>query len=76
MAERLTTIRRAVPGDAAALAELGARTFRDAFEADNTPESGFEDRGERAFILGTDRQADRVMALALQSAGPRSEGID
>jgi diamine N-acetyltransferase len=35
VAERLTTIRRAVPGDAAALAELGARTFRDAFEADN-----------------------------------------
>jgi diamine N-acetyltransferase len=174
VAERLTTIRRAVPGDAAALAELGARTFRDAFEADNTPDDmalylassygpelqsaelrnagivtllaegenrlagysqlregpapdciggprpielwrfyverawqgrgvaqtlmaatieaaaargagtvwlsvwernhraqafyrkcGFEDRGERAFILGNDRQTDRVMALAL-----------
>jgi diamine N-acetyltransferase len=38
VAERLTTIRLAVPDDAAALAELGARTFRDAFEADNTPE--------------------------------------
>ncbi len=38
MAERLTTIRPARRGDAAALAELGARTFRDAFEADNTPE--------------------------------------
>jgi ribosomal protein S18 acetylase RimI-like enzyme len=38
VAERLTRIRRAAPGDAAALAELGARTFRDAFEADNTPE--------------------------------------
>jgi ribosomal protein S18 acetylase RimI-like enzyme len=37
VAERLTTIRLAVPGDAAALAELGARTFREAFEADNTP---------------------------------------
>jgi ribosomal protein S18 acetylase RimI-like enzyme len=182
VAERLTTIRRAVPGDAAALAELGARTFRDAFEADNTPEdmalylassygpdlqsaelrnagivtllaegesrlagysqlregpapgcvgdprpielwrfyverawqgrgvaqmllaatieaaaargagtvwlsvwernhraqafycrSGFEDRGEKAFILGTDRQTDRVMALALgqRDAPPR-----
>lgn len=34
----MTAIRRALPGDAAALAELGARTFRDAFEADNTPE--------------------------------------
>jgi ribosomal protein S18 acetylase RimI-like enzyme len=39
VAERLTTIRLAGPGDAVALAELGARTFRDAFEADNTPEN-------------------------------------
>jgi ribosomal protein S18 acetylase RimI-like enzyme len=35
---RLTNIRPAVPGDASALAEFGARTFRDAFEADNTLE--------------------------------------
>jgi ribosomal protein S18 acetylase RimI-like enzyme len=183
VAERLTTIRRAVPGDAAALAELGARTFRDAFEADNTPEnmalylassygpdlqsaelqnaaivtllaegetglagyaqlregpapdcvggprpielwrfyverawqgrgvaqmlmaatieaatargagtvwlsvwernhraqafyrkSGFEDRGEKAFILGTDRQTDRVMTLALSQRDARARG--
>ncbi len=39
MAERLTTVRSAVAGDAAALAELGARTFRDTFAADNTPEN-------------------------------------
>ncbi len=39
MAERLTTIRHAAPGDAAALAEFAARTFRDAFETDNTPEN-------------------------------------
>ena len=32
------TIRRAVPDDAAPLADLAARTFRDTFEADNTPE--------------------------------------
>jgi ribosomal protein S18 acetylase RimI-like enzyme len=38
VAERLTRIRRAVPTDAAALAELGARTFQDAFEADNQPD--------------------------------------
>lgn len=38
MAERLTAIRRATPGDAASLAALAARTFRDAFERHNTPE--------------------------------------
>jgi ribosomal protein S18 acetylase RimI-like enzyme len=32
------TIRRAVPADAGPLADLAARTFRDTFEADNTPE--------------------------------------
>lgn len=31
-------IRRATPRDAAALADLGARTFRDTFAADNRPE--------------------------------------
>lgn len=38
MAERLTEIRRATPGDAASLAAFAALTFRDAFERDNTPE--------------------------------------
>jgi ribosomal protein S18 acetylase RimI-like enzyme len=38
-ATRLTAIRRAVPADAVALAEFGARTFRDAFEADNSSEN-------------------------------------
>ena len=33
----MTEIRRAVDDDATALSELGARTFRDAFEADNNP---------------------------------------
>lgn len=33
-----TTIRPATAGDAAALAELGRRTFIDTFAADNTPE--------------------------------------
>lgn len=32
------TVRRAAPADAAALAELGARTFYDTFAADNRPE--------------------------------------
>jgi diamine N-acetyltransferase len=35
----VTTIRVAGPADAAVLAELGARTFRDAFGAENTPEN-------------------------------------
>jgi ribosomal protein S18 acetylase RimI-like enzyme len=36
--------------------------------------SGFEDRGEKAFILGTDRQIDRVMALALSQRDARPRG--
>ena len=39
MAQRLIAVRHAVPADAAALAEFGARTFRETFEADNTPEN-------------------------------------
>jgi ribosomal protein S18 acetylase RimI-like enzyme len=39
VAQRLTTIRPATPADAAALAEFGTNTFRDTFEADNTPEN-------------------------------------
>jgi diamine N-acetyltransferase len=62
VAERLTTIRRAVPSDAAALAELGARTFRDAFEADNTPE-------DMALYLASSYGPD------LQSAELRNAGI-
>lgn len=38
MVEVSCTIRRAVPADAAPLADLAARTFRDTFEADNKPE--------------------------------------
>jgi ribosomal protein S18 acetylase RimI-like enzyme len=62
VAERLTTIRPAVPEDAAALAELGARTFRDAFEADNTPE-------DMALYLASSYGPD------LQSAELRNAGI-
>jgi ribosomal protein S18 acetylase RimI-like enzyme len=62
VAQRLTTIRRAVPADAAALAELGARTFRDAFEADNTPEN-------MALYLASSYGPD------LQSAELRNAGI-
>jgi diamine N-acetyltransferase len=35
----LTSIRRAQPEDAAALAAFAARTFRETFDADNTPEN-------------------------------------
>jgi diamine N-acetyltransferase len=39
VAQRLTSVRRAQPADAAALASFAARTFRETFEADNTPEN-------------------------------------
>lgn len=39
MAQRLTAIRRAEPGDATTLATFAARTFRETFEPDNTPEN-------------------------------------
>ena len=35
----MTSVRRAQPADAAALASFAARTFRETFEADNTPEN-------------------------------------
>lgn len=38
MPNETPVLRRATPADAALLAELGARTFRDAFAADNRPE--------------------------------------
>jgi diamine N-acetyltransferase len=38
VAQQLTSIRRAAPADAAALAEFAARTFRDTFDVFNTPE--------------------------------------
>ncbi len=62
MAERLTTIRRAAPGDAAVLAEFGARTFQDTFQAHNTPEN-------MALYLASSYGAD------LQSAELRHAGI-
>ena len=61
MAERLTTIRLAVPADAAALAELGARTFRDAFGADNTPED--------MTLYLTTSYGPELQAAELRSAG-------
>jgi ribosomal protein S18 acetylase RimI-like enzyme len=39
VAQRLTSVRRAQPADAAALASFAARTFRETFEADNAPEN-------------------------------------
>ena len=35
----MTSVRRAQPADAAALASFAARTFRETFEADNSPEN-------------------------------------
>jgi ribosomal protein S18 acetylase RimI-like enzyme len=71
VAQRLTTIRRASPGDAAPLAALAARTFHDAFAADNTPE-------DMALYLasnyGPARQAaelrdERMLTLVAEASG-------
>ncbi|HEX3344713.1 MAG TPA: GNAT family N-acetyltransferase [Polyangiaceae bacterium] len=47
-------VRRAAAGDEAVLAELGARTFRDTFAADNTPEDMAIYLGE---TFGREKQA-------------------
>jgi ribosomal protein S18 acetylase RimI-like enzyme len=39
MTQQLTSIRRAEPGDAAALAAFASRTFRETFEPDNSAEN-------------------------------------
>src|SRR5688572_10683600 len=81
-------LRDAVPADAAALAEFGARTFREAFEADNTEddmnrhlESAFspprqlreiQDPAIDTLIL-TD--AERWLGFAQLRAGQCSEGV-
>jgi ribosomal protein S18 acetylase RimI-like enzyme len=62
VAERLTAIRRAAPGDAASLAALAARTFSDAFERHNSPE-------DMALYLATNYSPAR------QTADLRDEGI-
>ena len=67
----MTGIRSARPGDAPALADFAARTFRETFEADNTPE-------DMAMYLeasyGPERQADelrdpRIVTLLAEDAG-------
>lgn len=61
-AARMTTIRPATPDDAASLAAFGARTFRETFAADNSPD-------DVALYLET------TYAPALQSAELRHPGI-
>jgi len=57
-------LRLATPADAALLAELGARTFRDTFAADNE-RWGFTEVGETTFVLGSDAQRDLVLSIPL-----------
>ena len=58
----MTTIRRAEPRDAAALASFAARTFRETFEADNTAE-------DMALYLaanyGPERQGEELRAAGI-----------
>ncbi len=71
------TIRLARPADAAALAELAARTFREAFGADNRPE---DLALHLASAYGPVQQARRIMTRSLAGVGaalenhPRAEG--
>jgi ribosomal protein S18 acetylase RimI-like enzyme len=82
-------IRRATAGDAAALAEFGARTFFETFAKDNTPEdmrlhlaSAWAPELQRAEILderidtllACDRQ-DRLAGFAQLRIGHAPEGI-
>jgi ribosomal protein S18 acetylase RimI-like enzyme len=62
VAQAMTTIRRALPKDAGSLAKFGARTFRETFEADNTPE-------DMDLYLGSAYRED------LQSAELRNPGM-
>jgi ribosomal protein S18 acetylase RimI-like enzyme len=58
------TIRPAVPGDAAALAEFAERTFRDAFAADNDPDD-MDAYCSTAF--GLDRQRAQIADPAIDT---------
>jgi ribosomal protein S18 acetylase RimI-like enzyme len=62
----MTTIRRATAHDAADLADLAERTFREAFAADNQP-SNLDDHCARSFGTGIQRReiADPDMVTIL-----------
>src|SRR5215213_5546894 len=69
------TIRRAGPGDAGLLAELGARTFSETFAADNSPE---DIAAYLAASFGRAQQADELADPAstffIAEAGGRAAG--
>lgn len=69
------TIRRAEPGDAGLLAELGARTFSETFAADNSPED------MAAYLAAsfdparlTDELSDPASAFFVAEVGGRAAG--
>jgi len=82
------TIRRALPSDAARLAEFGARTFSETFGSDNTPEdmalhlartfgpaqqsAEIDDPNMTTFIA---EHEGRLVAFAQLRAGPAPESV-
>jgi ribosomal protein S18 acetylase RimI-like enzyme len=71
VAQRLTAVRRALPADAAALAEFGARTFRETFEADNTPENMalYLARSYGPELQSAELRDPRMLSLLAEDAG-------
>ena len=82
------SFRLAVPADAARLAEFGARTFEDAFGADNTPENMLLYLGRAYGVAQQTAELDdpsmstivaesdgRLAAFAQLRAGPAPESV-
>jgi len=65
------TIRRGNVADAAELATFAARTFEETYAADNDPvafckKEKFADVGRTFYMVGPDKQVDRVLVASAQ----------
>lgn len=63
-------VRRAIPSDAAALAELGARTFVDAFGAQNRPDDVEAYLAKSFGVLQQRREIEEGLTLLVEDGGP------
>ena len=59
-------VRRGLVSDAAELAVFAARTFAEAFYR----QAGFDEIGLTHYVVGSDRQVDRVFMAALPPVHP------